>query len=69
MFGPITDYIVNCSNVDLCIIYMYFTSICDSIFHKFHHQSSSQFTPQVLSSSQGNILEDEAAVQVSRIVE
>ena len=48
---------------------MYFTSICDSIFHKFHHQSSSQFTPQVLSSSQGNILEDEAAVQVGRIVE
>ena len=41
----------------------FFTSSITRVLH------SSRLTPQVLSSSQGNTLEDEAAVQVSRIVD
>ena len=48
----------------ICFCISIFTSICDPMFHKFHHCSWFFRTPQVLSSSQGNILEDEAAVQV-----
>ena len=62
----------NYSNIKLLYLHVFYQYLW---FHSFFTSSitrvlhSSRLTPQVLSSSQGNILEDEAAVQVSRIVE
>ena len=62
----------NYSNIYLWYLHVFYQYLW---FHSFFTSSitrvlhSSRLTPQVLSSSQGNILEDEAAVQVSRIVE